>query len=202
MVKKASKSKPTATAEKVLLKLDLGAGQNCREGFDGVDMVKLPGIKYVTDLKKRWPWPDESVGEVFSSQFLEHLDGMERYHFADELWRVLALGAKAQIVTPYWSSMRAIQDPSHKWPPIAESSYQYWNEGWRRLNGLTHYPVACNFDFSYGYGLIPEIAMKEESVRLFNAHHYLNTVNDLWCTVVKIAKLPPNNQPTAQPKAR
>jgi hypothetical protein len=180
MKKKVSKAKAPA-----LLKLDLGAGQNPREGFAGVDIVKTARGTYVADLTKKWPWKNESVEEVYSNQFLEHLTGMERIHFMEELWRVLIPGGKALIVVPYFSSMRAIQDPTHQWPPLAETSFLYYNRDWRQLNALTHYPITCDFDFVYGYGVSPKFQQKNEETRTFASAHYVNAIEDLYVTLTK-----------------
>src|SRR5450631_2289176 len=142
MKKKVAKKK-----ESVGLKLDLGCGQGCREGYDGVDIVKLPGVKYVVDLfKTPWPFKAGSVDEIYSQQFLEHVPAKARYKFMDEVWRVLKPGGRAAFITPYWASQRAIQDITHEWPPVCEAFYAYLNEAWRIINGLTHYEVSCNFD--------------------------------------------------------
>lgn len=168
------------------LKLDLGCGQNKRDGFLGVDIVLMPGIDVVHDLTVTpWPWKNESVGEVFSSHFLEHLDGPERVRVMDELWRVLVPGAQALIIVPYYSSMRASQDPYHKWPPLSEASFLYFNREWRKANKLDHYPIHCDFDFSYGYGLAGDWGSRAQEARDFAVQHYINVVADLHVTMVK-----------------
>jgi SAM-dependent methyltransferase len=172
------------------LKLDLGAGKHCKEGFDGVDRVKLDGIKYVHDLKKTpWPWKDSSVDEVHCSHFLEHLTGEERIPFMAELWRVLKPGAKAVIVVPDYRSVRAIQDPTHKFPPIGPQSFMYWNAEWRNAQGNDiHYienghPI--NFDFSWAESYDPVWGNRAQDARVFGANHYNNVVQDIIVTMVK-----------------
>jgi predicted SAM-dependent methyltransferase len=54
-----------APAPSVPLKLNLGSGKSKMEGFLGVDAIKFDGVDVVTDLRKRWPWEDESVDEVY-----------------------------------------------------------------------------------------------------------------------------------------
>jgi hypothetical protein len=183
--KKASKKK----AESVL-RLDLGCGQGCRAGFEGVDIVKVPGVKWVVDLTKfPWPWKDESVDEVYAQQFLEHIPREKRFRFMDELWRVLKPGAKAGMITPYWASMRAIQDPTHEWPPVCEAFYAYLSEEWRIINGLNHYGVTCNFNAGGIHGMTPEYASKSAETIEFSVKHYLNVANDLFITLTKLPRL-------------
>jgi SAM-dependent methyltransferase len=167
-------------------KLDLACGQNKTAGFWGVDIAKAPGVDQVVDLTKTpWPFKVASVEEVACNHFLEHLDGPQRVAFMEELYRVLKAGGKATIVTPYWASMRAVQDPTHKWPPVAESSYLYFNKGWRTANKLDHYAIRCDFDFTYGYNLPPEWTMKHQEVRDHAVRHYQNVVSDLIVTLTK-----------------
>ena len=170
------------------IKLDLACGANKREGFTGVDAYSLDGVDVVHDLRVTpWPWGDGSVAEVNCSHFLEHLSGSERVAFMNELHRILAPGAQATIITPYWNNMRAVQDPSHQWPPVSEGSYLYFNANWRKANGLEHYlGLTCNFDFSYGYSISGEWANRNEEARAFAVRHYMNVVDDLHVTLTKV----------------
>ena len=179
---KTRKTKPPVAP----MKLDLACGQNLTPGFIGVDIVPLGGVEVVHDLRKTpWPFPDSSVGETICSHFLEHLTGLERMAFMEELWRVLVPGGIAVFITPYYSSMRAIQDPTHQWPPVAETSYLYYNKAWREGNKLDHYPIHCDFDFSYGYILAPDIASRAQEFRDFAIKSYINAVSDLQVTMTK-----------------
>jgi hypothetical protein len=171
-----------------LMKLDLGAGLNCREGFEGVDFVAAPGIKHVVDLLKfPWPFGDASVEEVHSSHFYEHIPGKLRPKFMEELYRILVPEGKATIVCPYHSSVRAIQDFTHEWPPVAAESFLYFNKGWREQNRLTHgyYDMKCDFDFSYGYVINGTWAVRQDEARQFGIQHYNNTVDDISVTLVR-----------------
>jgi predicted SAM-dependent methyltransferase len=59
------------------LKLDLGCGQNPREGFEGVDLYG-DKAKFKVDLFKfPWPFADESVEEINASHLLEHIPARE-----------------------------------------------------------------------------------------------------------------------------
>ena len=175
-------------AEPVLLKLDLGCGDNVRqdpetkEYFTGVDLYATnEHVKYKLDLMK-FPWEpfgDASVGEAWCSHFFEHIPGPVRVQFMDECYRILAPGAKLTIIVPYWSSMRSIQDPFHAWPPVAESSFLYFNKSWREANKLTHYLGVSDFDFNYGYMLDQETANKAQEVQYHYIKHYIQAVNDL-----------------------
>ena len=170
------------------LRLDLACGSNKKDGFTGVDLHQVEGVDVAHDLRVTpWPWEDGSVEEVNCSHFLEHLSGVERVGFMNELYRILAPGAQATIITPYWNNMRAVQDPSHQWPPVSEGSYLYFNENWRKANGLEHYlGLTCNFDFAYGYSINGEWANRNEEARAFAVRHYMNVVDDLHVTLTKV----------------
>lgn len=186
MAKRNGKAEP--------LKLDLGCGENKREGFLGVDLLANADLQ-LDLLKFPWPWKDGTIEEVWCSHFFEHIPGMTRIKFMDELWRILIAplegkpetGGRCTIIVPYWSSPRAIQDPSHQWPPVSENSFLYFNKGWRDANKLNHYLGKCDFDFTYGYLADEETAKRNQETQVFYIKHYLNAVNDLQVNLVKRA---------------
>lgn len=168
------------------LKLDLGCGQHKREGFTGVDASPDCGAEVVHDLTVLpWPFADASVDEVYCSHFLEHLDGPERIRFMNELYRVMKPGARALIITPYWTWVGAIQDPTHKWPPIAEQSYVYFNAEQRRIMGIQHYGIHCDFDLEYAGRMMPDVALRSPQEQAFAKNHSLNTVLELHTTLTR-----------------
>jgi len=171
-----------------LLKLDLGCGaQKKSPEYTGVDISDKCGADIVHDLaKKPWPFTDNSVEEIWSSHFFEHLDGKQRIIFMEEAHRVLKTGSKITIVTPYWSSIRAIADPTHAWPPICEQSYLYFSKKWRQENHVEHYDINCDFDLSEcSYILDGEIATGPQESKQFAMKHYTNSVLDLQMILVK-----------------
>lgn len=185
---RAIKIKP---APAVPLKLDLGCGPNKREGFDGVDSIAFDGVDWVADLNQPWPWADNSVEEVNCSHTLEHFDGTERVHFANELYRVLVPGGKAIITTPHWASNRAYGDPTHKWPPVAEMWFYYLSKDWRKENA-PHTDVAhsdkgfnCDFVATWGYNLHPELNLRNQEFQQYAVGFYKEAAQDLIATLVK-----------------
>ena len=154
-----------------------------------MDLHDLPGVDVVHDLTKfPWPFKPESVEEVVSSHFLEHVPGRLRVGFFDELYRVMVSGKTATFVVPYWSSMRSVQDPTHEWPPIAETSFLYFNREWREANGLAHYLGQSDFDFSYAYLIDGMWNARNDETRMFAVRNYNNAVNDLQVTLTKRPK--------------
>jgi SAM-dependent methyltransferase len=167
--------------EQSLFKLDIASGQNKQEGFIGIDI--MPGSDIVHNLNV-YPWPikDDSVDEVVCNHFVEHV--IDLIKFMEEIYRIMKVGSKATIVAPYYSSMRCWQDPTHV-RAISEASFLYYNKQWRKDNKLDHYPITCDFDFSYGYNINQPWGMKSEEARNFAITHYINVISDVIVTLTK-----------------
>lgn len=182
----------TLFEDKPLL-LDFGCGRNPRvdkdsngnivKEFEGVDAIDF-GQKHILDLRRSWPWKDQTVDEVSSSHFLEHLDGVERIHFMNELYRVMKFGAKATIVTPHWSNDCAYGDPTHKWPPLSNWSASYWNKEWRDINA-PHCGYTCDFDCVVGVGWDASVANYNVERQMYMANHSRNAMRDVWFNLTK-----------------
>lgn len=172
---------------KRLLKLDLGCGtrKNGPEWI-GVDVRKFKGVDKVCDLTKRWPWKNESVDEVYSSHFIEHLVPKARIHFANELYRVLKPGAKATIVVPYWASVRAYGDLSHEWPPVVQMWFAYLDKDWRKREAPHSDKYRCDFPgTTFGLLLRPELQPREAQHQTFAVQNYIEAAQDLIANMVK-----------------
>lgn len=187
------------------LKLSLACGGHTPEGFKGVDIVKTDTTDYVQDLLT-FPWKqfaDNSVDEIECSNFVEHIPHGDSRHdpffqFFDEIHRILKpaefdpnnpnipLKGVARIVCPYYSSIRAWQDPTHQ-RAISEASFLYLNKQWRIDNKLDHYPVSCDFDFSYAYIMSPEWQNRSQEAQTFAIQHYMNVVTDIQVQLIKRA---------------
>ena len=180
-----AKKKPVGPP--ALLKLDLGCGDRKTEGYLGVDKHKTPSVDVVCDLTKYpWPWKDGAVEAIMCNHFFEHIPGKQRGIFMNECYRILKVGGTMTIQGPYWSSMRSIQDYTHEWPPVAETSFLYFNKGWREQNKLQHYlDATCDFDFVYGHLLDAETTARGDEQRQFWVRHYANAVSDLSVTLTK-----------------
>jgi len=129
--------------KKQKLKLDIACGKKTKDGFTGVDIWE--GAEIVADLEKfPWPFADNSVDEIYCSHYIEHTPDL--ISFANELYRIMKVGAKAEIIAPYYSSIRAWQDPTHL-RAISENTFLYFSKKWREINKLDHYPINVDFDF-------------------------------------------------------
>jgi hypothetical protein len=192
--------------KEVFTYLDLGCGQNkCSvqqlhehsiipiERIEnavvlGVDMYPCEGVDKVWDLTKfPYPFKDNSIDGAFSSHFVEHLDGPERIKFFNEMYRILKVGARMRHIHPHYRSVRAVQDPTHKWPPIAPESYWYWDKNFREANKLGHYLGNCDFEIVvYNSGFTDQSwATKNKETQAFAAKHYNDVIPDLIADMVK-----------------
>ena len=146
--------------------------------------IKLDLATVTHDLCKfPWPYADSSVEEVSCIHKLEYIPARLRIPFAEELYRILIVGGKVNIVACYWSSPRSIQDPAVEWPPLCEQSFLYFNRGWRENNKLQ--PIKADFDFGYGYTVDPETAGRNQESQAFWIKHYLNTATDVQLVMTK-----------------
>jgi len=177
---------PKTPPAQQLLRLDLGCGKNKQQGFIGVDSIIFPGVDQVTDLRKPWPWRDNTVDQVHCSHFLEHLNPEDRCHFCNELWRVLKPGEQdpqnpslwkpggsALIITPHYSAARAYGDPTHVWPPVSEFMHQYLDRNWRETQAphtdkkYLPWGFDCDFFCTWGFGLHQEVLTKNAETQRY-----------------------------------
>lgn len=75
-IAKKSNIKRDIFKEKAVTFLDLGCGENKRQGCIGVDFRKAPGVDIVQDLTI-FPWrsiPDNAADVIYTSHLLEHIN--------------------------------------------------------------------------------------------------------------------------------
>lgn len=181
------------TQETQLVRLDLAAGQNKREGFTGVDIWE--GSDVVHNLFTfPYPFADNSVDEIHSSHFIEHIpmeyvtvDGKSKdmlFAFIDEVYRMLKPGGKATLIFPNCQSTRAFQDPTHR-RFIPAATIYYFSKEWRAINKLDHYNVNCDFDLFFAESVNGNWQVRSADAKLFANQHYWNVVDDLHFILTK-----------------
>ncbi len=185
------KKKLATVAVAASVKLDLGCGKNKQPGFIGVDSRKFDGVDQVAELTEKWPWADDSVDEIHSSHFVEHLTGEQRVHFVNELYRVLKLGCSARIVTPHWAAARAYGDFTHQWPPVSEFWFWYLDKNWRAVNAPhTDFEwnpkgYKCDFEFVTANGMHQAILPRADEYRNYAMLFYKEAIQVLHATLKK-----------------
>jgi hypothetical protein len=168
------------------MKLDLGCGTKCKEGFDGVDIVDYQQ-KYVFDLRNPWPFENDSVDEVYSAFLLPCLTNyngrFERVHFFNELFRVMKREAVCSLIIPSWSCAGGYVHPTYH-ELFYEGSLYFLNKGWRETNHPdTTQLYSCDFDSTWGYSMHPNLAIRNQEYQQFAIGNYVNAVLDIMVTL-------------------
>mgnify|MGYP003799012569 CR=1 FL=1 len=186
--KTAYMSSKKTKKEAALLRIDFGCGQNCTVGadgvkFTGVDFVKCKGVDVVHDLTKfPYPFKADSVDEIVSNHFVEHLTGEDFMKHMDECYRILKMGGKMILRHPYCFSARAFQDPTHR-NFIPAERYLYFDKNWRAANRLDHYPIKSDYEYqvyvTYHNDKGQIWQNKSSDAVQFPMGHYVNVVADL-----------------------
>lgn len=104
--------------------LDLGCGTRKRPGYIGIDRVAFSGVDIVCDAEKGIPLKDDCVNAVYANYFLEHVGDL--ILLFQELYRVCSNGAKLELIVPYYASVNAFKDPTHK-HFFTEETFRYFS---------------------------------------------------------------------------
>jgi len=167
------------------MKLDIACGAAKKEGFTGIDIAAIEGVDIVHDLNV-YPWPIESdsVDEVWCSHYIEHTPDLIK--FMNEIYRIMKKDASATFISPYYTSVRCWQDPTHL-RAISEATYLYYNKGWREANKLEHYGITADFNISqWAHSWNANWASRSQEAKNFALTHYNNVVDDLWAILIKL----------------
>ncbi len=93
--------------------LDLGCGKKKRDGAIGVDFSDRHAADVIHDLNVfPYPFKDEEFDEVFLDNVLEHLDDPIRV--MEEVHRICKKQGTVKVIVPYFRSVWAFIDPTHK----------------------------------------------------------------------------------------
>jgi len=95
-----------------LKKLNLGAGEDRREGYVNIDWNELanPDVRHDLNIVP-YPFSDNTFDEIFASHILEHLD--KPFAVMKELHRLLKPGGKLIIKVPHFSRGFTHAEHSH-----------------------------------------------------------------------------------------
>ena len=93
--------------------LDLGCGNKKRPGTVGVDFNDRTAADVIHDLNVfPYPFEDASVDHVYLDNALEHLDDVLRV--MEEVYRIVKPGGTVKVIVPYFRSLWAFIDPTHR----------------------------------------------------------------------------------------
>lgn len=97
---------------KVEMKLNLGTGNQPKEGYTNIDILRLKGVDIIHDLDKfPYPFKDNSIDEIYTEYTLEHLKDIIRT--LKELYRICKPNATIEIIVPHFTAHRMFGDLTH-----------------------------------------------------------------------------------------
>jgi predicted SAM-dependent methyltransferase len=95
------------------VRIELGCGPSKLPGYIGIDSLPLDGVDHVANLEEGLAFlPDNSVDEMTSSHFLEHIENFEG--LMREIHRVLKPTGIKRITVPHFSNPWYYSDHTHK----------------------------------------------------------------------------------------
>ncbi len=93
--------------------LDLGCGKKKRAGAIGVDHSDRHDADVIHDLNSfPYPFDDGEMDAVYLDNVLEHLDDPMRV--MEEVYRICKPEGTVKVIVPYFRSLWAFIDPTHK----------------------------------------------------------------------------------------
>lgn len=107
------------------VQINLGSGDERREGHWGLDRLPATGTDIVCDLERPLPLATNSVGRVYAKSVLEHIDNLES--LLAELTRVVQEEGEIYIYVPHWSNPFYYADYTHR-RFFALGSFDYFAE--------------------------------------------------------------------------
>lgn len=125
-------------SEKKPIWLNLGCGDDIREGYINVDCNYKHENVFNHDLEMDWPWLDSTVDYIIASDIIEHLH--DKIFTMNEAYRVLKNDGRLHITVPTTDGPGAFQDPTH---------VSYWNRNSFKYFELDN-PYRDRFAASYG----------------------------------------------------
>jgi len=129
------------------IKLNLGCGGQRIDDYIGIDIRDI-GQKMIWDIRDGLPFPDNSVDEVYSCHFIEHLTEDESIELFHEIYRVLRVRGETHHRCPHQTHPTA-----YYWGHKSQ-----WNEA--RILAITRIPELEKFNI---------IENKEKNGELFFA---------------------------------
>jgi len=111
------------------MKLNLGCGDDVREGYINIDVRKTKPNVLVLDLEKELlkPFPSESAEEIIAKDFVEHISWRRVEDLLKDIFRVLKKGGRLFIQVPDLEAIarKVILDPNFKHGEL---------EGWKAIS--------------------------------------------------------------------
>lgn len=124
------------------IKLNLGSGDKKAKKFLNIDILPLPNVDIVHDLEQGIPLHDNSVIEVHAYHILEHIP--DSVKIFEEIYRVCQPGSIVKLKVPYFKSIGAFKDPTHK-SFFTEKTFEYFDKSKINDGVLPEYQIKADF---------------------------------------------------------
>lgn len=99
------------TISKVVIEIGCGRQKQVKNAIT-IDIIDMPHIDIIADVNKGLSFlPDNSVDEIYSFHFLEHVENVES--IMNEIYRVLKPGGKKIGTVPHFSNPYFYSDYTH-----------------------------------------------------------------------------------------
>lgn len=103
--------------------LNLGAGMKHKQGYISVDIYSSKQEQELSSIKQKFFNQDaleclksfeaDTIGNIYTRHFLEHLDHASIVSLLHEIERVLRPGGTLEIIVPHWANPYFYSDPTH-----------------------------------------------------------------------------------------
>jgi len=94
------------------MKLNIGAGKEKKEGYITLDGSSQVNPDVLANLEEKLPLKDNSFDEIIGNHILEHINNLNG--LMKELNRISKKGGLIKIKVPFYLSVGAFMDPTHK----------------------------------------------------------------------------------------
>jgi len=146
-------------------RLNLGCGDDIKEGWVNLDSSAIDGVEVVHDMEQLpLPFPDQVFEEVLCQDILEHL---EYIPVLRDIHRIMKKGASLTIRVPHFTSKNSYTDPTHK-KFFAIRTFSFFTKD--SIKGRKYY---FNFHFEK---IGSQIITFEKSSRLFFFNRLVSSV--------------------------
>lgn len=140
--------------------LDLGYGRKKRERTIGIDISRETDADIIHDLNVfPYPFSDNEFDYIYADNIIEHLESVVKV--MEELHRITKHGSTIKIIVPFFRSIYAYIDPTHK-HFFTVRSFDYFDPE-KKFNQLYKYSPCffkvekILFDESMGHGLAGKV---------------------------------------------
>lgn len=130
--------------------LDLGCGKKKRIGAIGVDFSNRHAADIIHNLNIfPYPFNDNEFDEIYLDNVLEHLDNpME---VMEEVHRICKAGGNVKVIVPYFRSVWAFIDPTHK-HFFTVDSFAYFDP---------HHTICQRYDYTLARFVVKKVIFNE-----------------------------------------